>query len=452
MINATLFRHCGRAATGAIVSIALLAVAALFLKAIPATVVNAQQNAAVTVYAIRNAKIVTVSGQTIDRGTVVIRDGKIAEVGASVAIPKNAKIIEGQGLSVYPGLIDSGTTLGLTEIGSIQETQDITELGDFNPHMRAIVAVQMHSELIPVSRANGVTTVITHPGGRLVSGQAALINLDGFTWQDMAVKASAAMAMEYPRAPRGRFAAFVQGDASANLNQQRDRQLAALRQKLEDAQLYAKAKDARATDKSLPAAPRDFVLEALIPVIKGEMPVLMLANSEREIRGAVELADKYKLKLIIRGADEAWKVAPLLKEKNVPVIIGPVTDLPNNEDDAYDINYAHAAKLHQAGVRFAFQTNDAAYVRNLPYQAGTAAAFGLPKEEALKAVTLYPAQIFGVDKMVGSIETGKLANLIVTDGDPLEFKTNVKHMFIAGKPVDLSSRHSKLYDKFKDRP
>ncbi|MBL8170323.1 MAG: hypothetical protein JNJ50_19350, partial [Acidobacteria bacterium] len=300
MINATLFRHCGRAATGAIVSIALLAVAALFLKAIPATVVNAQQNAAVTVYAIRNAKIVTVSGQTIDRGTVVIRDGKIAEVGASVAIPKNAKIIEGQGLSVYPGLIDSGTTLGLTEIGSIQETQDITELGDFNPHMRAIVAVQMHSELIPVSRANGVTTVITHPGGRLVSGQAALINLDGFTWQDMAVKASAAMAMEYPRAPRGRFAAFVQGDASANLNQQRDRQLAALRQKLEDAQLYAKAKDARATDKSLPAAPRDFVLEALIPVIKGEMPVLMLANSEREIRGAVELADKYKLKLIIR--------------------------------------------------------------------------------------------------------------------------------------------------------
>jgi len=133
------------------------------------------------------------------------------------------------------------------------------------------------------------------------------------------------------------------------------------------------------------------------------------------------------------------------------VIIGPVTDLPNNEDDDYDINYSHAAKLHKASVTFAFQTADAAYVRNLPYQAGTSAAFGLPKDEALKAVTIYPAQIFGVDKLLGSIEVGKMANLIVTDGDPLEFKTSVKHMFINGKPVDLSSRHTKLYDKFKDR-
>ena len=414
------------------------------------SVVSAQQ--AANVFVIRNAKIVTVTGATIERGSVLIRDGKIAEVGARVTAPSNAKVIDATGLSVYPGLIDCGTSLGLTEIGSIQETRDTTELGDFNPHMRAIVAVQPHSELIPVSRANGATTAITRPGGRLVSGQAALINLDGWTWQEMAVKTPAAMAMEYPRAPRGRGGAFGQAAGAANIAQLRERQLNALRQKLEDAQAYAKAKEARAADKGLPPRPVDHVLEALIPVVKGELPVLMIANAEREIKGAIDIADKYKLKLIISGAVDAWKVASTLKEKNIPVIIGPVTDLPNNEDDDYDINYSHAAKLHKAGVKFAFQTDDAAYSRNLPYQAGTSAAFGLPKDEALKAVTIYPAQIFGVDKMLGSIEVGKMANLIVTDGDPLEFKTSVKHMFINGKPVDLSSRHTKLYDKFKDRP
>jgi imidazolonepropionase-like amidohydrolase len=414
------------------------------------SVVSAQQ--AASVYVIRNARIVTVTGAVIERGSVLIRDGKIAEVGARVAAPANAKVIDATGLSVYPGMIDSGTQIGLTEIGSIQETHDTTELGDFNSHMRAIVAVQPHSELIPVSRANGTTTAITRPSGRLVPGQAALINLDGWTWQEMTVKAPAAMMMEYPRAPRGRGAAFIQTEGAAAIAQLRDRQLAALRRKLEDAQAYAKAKDARAADKSLPPRPVDHVLEALIPVVKGELPVLMLANAEREIKGAIEIADKYKLKMIISGAREAWKVASTLKEKNIPVIIGPVTDLPNAEDDDYDVNYSHAAKLYKAGVKFAFQSDDAAYARNLPYQAGTSAAFGLPKDEALKAVTIYPAQIFGVDKLLGSVEVGKMANLIVTDGDPLEFKTSVKHMFINGKPVDLSSRHTKLYDKFNARP
>jgi imidazolonepropionase-like amidohydrolase len=413
------------------------------------SVVSAQQ--AANVFVIRNAKIVTVTGAVIERGSVLIRDGKIAEVGARVSSAGAAKVIDATGLSVYPGMIDSGTQLGLTEIGSIQETHDTTELGDFNPHMRAIVAVQPNSELIPVARANGITTAITHPSGRLVSGQAALINLDGWTWQEMTVKAPAAMWMEYPRAPRGRGAGFVQAEGAANVAQLRERQLTALRQKLEDAQAYAKAKEARAVDKSLPSRPMDFVLDALVPVVKGELPVLMLANTEREIKGAIEIADKYKIKLIISGGEDAWKVASTLKEKNIPVIIGPVTDLPNNEDDDYDVNYSHAAKLNKAGVKFAFQSADAAYVRNLPYQAGTSAAFGLPKDEALKAVTIYPAQIFGVDKMLGSIEVGKMANLIVTDGDPLEFKTNVKHMFINGKPVDLSTRHTRLYDKFKDR-
>lgn len=407
------------------------------------------------VYAIRNARIVTVTGATIPNGTVLIRDGKIAAVGANSAVPANAQVIEARGLSVYPGLIDAGTYLGLTEIGSIRETQDMTELGDFNPHMKAIVAVNPHSELIPVARANGITTVLTSPRGRLIAGQAALINLAGWTWQEMTLKAPAAMRMEYPSTGFGRgggFAPFGQTQSPEQLRQQRERQLEALRKKLEDAQAYARAEEAREKDKSLPARPTDLALEALIPVIKGELPVLMVANREREIRGAIELAEKFQLKLIISGADDAVKVASLLKEKNIPVIIGPVTELPRGEDEPYDSVFAQAAELYKAGVKFAFQTNDAAYVRNLPYQAGTAAAFGLPKEEALKAVTIYPAQIFGVDHLIGSIEVGKIANLIVTDGDPLEFRTNVKHMFINGQHVDLSSKHTKLYDKFSNRP
>jgi imidazolonepropionase-like amidohydrolase len=403
---------------------------------------------------IRDAKIVTVTGVTIPRGSVLIRNGKIVGFGDKVAIPGSAKVIDGRGLSVYPGLIDSGTYLGLSEVGSVQETRDTTELGDFNSNAKAIVAVNIHSELIPVARANGVTTVITSPRGRLVSGQAALINLDGWTWQEMAVRPAAAMVMEYPRlsAGGGRFGGFQQGQGADNQRQQAQRQIEALKKKLEEAQAYAQAKEARAKDPNIPIRATDLVLEAFIPVIKGEMPVLMSANSAAEIRGAIEIADKFKLRLIISGADEAEKVASLLKEKNVPVIIGPVTEVPNREDDGYDRNYSQAAELQKAGVRFAFQTNDAAYVRNLPFQAGTSAAFGLSKEEALKSVTIYPAQIFGVDKLIGSIEVGKVANLIVTDGDPLEFRTNVKHMFINGKPVDLSSRHTRLYDKFNSRP
>ena len=426
--------------------------AALALLGLLATRALAQNNE----YLIRDAKIVTVTGATIARGSVHIKDGKIVAVGERVTAPATAKVIDARGLSVYPGLIDSGTTLGLTEVSSVQETRDITELGDFSADAKAIVAVNPNSELIPVTRANGITTVLTSPRGRLVAGQAALINLDGWTWQEMAVKQVAAMAMEYPRL------SFGGGGGGGGFRQQQQQggdprqaallQVEALKKKLDEASAYARAKDARAKDASLPSRTTDLVLEAMIPVVKGELPVVMQANTEAEIKGAVELADKYKLKLIIGGADQALKVASLLKSKNIPIIIGPVTEVPNREDDAYDRNYAMAGELFKAGVRFAIQTNDAAYVRNLPYEAGTAAAFGLPREEALKAVTIYPAQMFGVDSMIGSIEAGKMANLIITDGDPLEFRTNVKQMFINGKPVDLTTRHTKLYEKFNARP
>ncbi|HEX4948302.1 MAG TPA: amidohydrolase family protein [Blastocatellia bacterium] len=420
--------------------------------------VLAQSKDTTAVYAIRNAKIVTVTGATIEKGTIVIRDGKIVEVGATARIPSEAKVIDATGLSVYPGLINSNTILGLSEVGAVDMTIDTTELGDFKPNMKALTAVNPHSEHIPVARMNGVTTVLTCPQGGIISGQCALINADGWTPQQMAVKGSAAMAVNYPMLGfgggrgGGGFAALFGGAPGDAQRQQRDRQVEALKKKIEDAQAYLKAKDAAAADKSLPARPIDLGLEAMIPVIKGEVPVRITANRANDIKAAVEFASQYKLKVIINGGDEAIKVASLLKEKNVPVILGEVIDLPGNEDAPYDEAYSRPAELHKAGVKFALSSSDIQHLRLLPYHAGTAAAFGLPKDEALKAVTIYPAQIFGVDKLIGSIEVGKMATLIVTDGDPLEYRTKIKHMFINGKQSELTNKHTRLNDKFKDRP
>ena len=416
----------------------------------------AQSKTPQATYAIRNARIVTVTNGVIEKGTVLVRNGKIEAVGATVAVPKDARIIDGAGLSVYPGLIDSNTILGLTEIGQgAPGTVDTTEIGDFNANMKAITAVNPHSELIPVARMNGVTTVLSCPRGGVVSGQCALFNLDGWTQHEMKLAAPAAMQINYPVAGfgggRGGFGGFF-GPPGEQPRQQRDRQIEALKKKLDDAQAYLKAKEAAATDKSLPARTADLGLEAMIPLLKGQIPAIVTANGEKEIKGAIELADKYKLRLIIAGGDDAIKVAKELKEKNIPVILDGILSLPGSEDAPYDEQFARAGELHKAGVKIAFSTGDASNVRLLPYHAGTAAAFGLPKEEALKGVTIYPAQIFGVDKQVGSIEAGKLANLVITDGDILEHRTRIKQMFIAGRPVDLSNKHTRLYEKFKDRP
>ncbi len=426
----------------------------VILLAIPAL---AQSKSEQGTYAIRNARIVTVTNGVIERGTIIVKNGRIEAVGANVAVPKDAKLIDATGLSVYPGLIDTNTSLGLTEIGQGSPgTVDTTELGDFNSNMKAITAVNPHSELIPVARMNGVTTVLTCPGGGLISGQCALMNLDGWTQHDMKLVSPAAMQMNYPAAGGGgRGGGFAQffGAPNDQARLQRERRLESLGKKLEDAQNYSKAKDAAAADKSIPARAIDLGLEALIPVIKGEVPVLMAANGEREIKGAIELAAKFKLKLVITGGDDAIKVAKELKEKNIPVVLGAVLALPGSEDAAYDESYARAGELHKAGVKIALTTSDAASdIRLLPYHAGTAAAFGLPKDEALKAVTINPAQIFGVDKILGSIEAGKLANLVITDGDILEFRTKIKQMFINGRPVDMSNKHQRLNEKFKDRP
>jgi imidazolonepropionase-like amidohydrolase len=408
------------------------------------------------VYAIRNAHIVTVSGPDIDNGTVLIRDGRIEAVGASVGVPSGAQVIDARGLWVYPGMIDASTSMGLVEVGQgAPGTVDTVEVGDLNPNAKAIVGINPHSAHIAVTRVDGITSVVSMPLGGLISGQAAIVNLVGTSPKEMAVVPYAALVINYPRAGGGGGGGFFAPQQPVNLTEslaQANRQLEQIRNMLRDADAYGRAQEAYAKDKTLPRADQDVRLEPLVPYVRGERPVIFRADRETDIRSAIRFAEEMKLKPIILGGDDAWKIATFLKEKNVPVILTGILDLPSREDDFYDALYENAAKLQQAGVRFCISSGDnGANVRNLPYYAGMAAAFGLPKSEALKAVTLYPAQIMNVADRLGSIETGKIANLVVTDGDLLETRTHVRHLFIDGRQVPLHSRHTDLNDAFKNR-
>jgi len=408
------------------------------------------------IFVIRNARIVTVSGADIENGSIVIRDGKIEAVGATVNAPSGARVIEGRGLSVYPGMIDAGTSMGLVEVPQgANGTVDTSEVGDLNPNAKAVIAVNPHSAHIAVTRVDGVTNTLSAPTGGLISGQAALINLLGTTPKEMAVVPHLALVINYPRigGGGGGFGGFQQ--APVNLTETlaaNERQLEQIRVMLRDAESYGRARDAYEKDRSLPRPNRNVVLEPLIPFVRGELPVIFRANRESEIRGAVAFAEEMKLKPIILGGNDAWKVAQLLKDKNVPVILTGVFELPGREDDAYDVLYEQPSKLQAAGVRFCISTGDAGpEVRNLPLYAGMASAYGLSKADAVKSVTLYPAQIMNVADRLGSIEPGKMANLVVTDGDLLEIRTHIRYLFIDGREVPLTSRHTELNDAFKNR-
>lgn len=405
------------------------------------------------IFAIRNATIYPVTSAPIPGGTIVFANGIITAVGASVSVPSGATVIDGTGLSVYPGLIDSGTSIGLTEIDSVPGTVDTAELGDMNPNARTAVAINPHTEVVPVTRVNGITNALVVPEGGIISGESALIQLAGWTPQEMVVKAPVAMHFRFPRLRGAGFGDQAQDEeAEKERKKSYTKEVDRLRDLLRDAQAYGKAAAARATDLKVSRFDRDLILEALVPVVEGRVPVILHANLARDIRAALKFADEFKLKVILSGAQDAGKVIPDLKSRNVPVLLGPILALPPREDDPYDILFTNAKTLHDAGIRFSIQTNDAHNSRNLPYNAAACAAFGLPKDEALKAITIYPAQIFGVADKLGSLEVGKTANVILTDGDPLEIRTNVKRVFIAGEDIVMDSRHTLLYDKFRNRP
>jgi imidazolonepropionase-like amidohydrolase len=416
---------------------------ALLLCAIGAVSLGAADNNVL----LRGGTIHPVSGLDVANGSVLVRDGKIVEVGTRVTAPKGVRVVDVKGLHVYPGLIDSATELGLSEVSSVRETVDSSEIGDFNPQVRAVIAVNPASEHIPVTRANGITTAIAAPGGGLIGGQAAMIHLDGWTWEDMAVRPSAGMMLTFPTiAGGGGRGGFFGGPPTpfAEARKNYERRLQQLHEFFEQARRYKQAKAA--------GGETDLKYEAMLPVLEGKLPLVIRASRERAIRDALKFIEREKVRAIIADGSEAYKLAAELKAKDVPVILGPTLRLPLEEDEPYDLPATIPSLLHKAGVKFAFGSFGNQFARNLPYQAANAVAYGLPYEEALKAVTLRAAEIWGVAAELGSIEKGKLADLIVTAGDPLETKTQVKYSFIGGRQVDLSSKHLRLYEKYRARP
>jgi len=411
-------------------------------------------------YAITHAKIFTLAGSAIEDGTVVFRDGKITAVGAGIEIPAGAQVTDAKGLQVYPGIFDSITQMGLREIGAVSATVDSTETGNYNPDVIAATAVSPSSEHIPVTRAAGITEVLAVPGSggfdsggsnSVIGGQASAIHLAGWVIDEMLIKKSAAMVIRWPEIETQTFdfATFSRKEKPyTEAKQEYDKQVNEITDWLERARHYAQA-----MEKGSPAKyDRDLKLEALAPVVRRELPVLVFADRAREIRNAVEFCDKQELRMILAGGAEAYKVKDLLRSKGVPVILRPMLTLPPDEDDPYDRLLSQPAELAAAGVKFAIASFDNSFARRLGQNAANAVAHGLPYDEALKAVTIYPAQIFGLGDQIGTIEQGKLANLIVTNGDPLELTTDVKYLFIRGQLTSLENRHLRLYVKYLKRP
>jgi imidazolonepropionase-like amidohydrolase len=397
----------------------------------------------------------TVSGETIPAGQVLITDGKISAVGKTVSA-NGAKPVDLNGLHLYPGMIALNTELGLVEIGAVRATRDFSEVGEFTPEVQSWLAVSPDSELLPVARANGVAYCEPAPQGGVVAGHSGLVALDGWTTEQRTVKQSIALHVYWPSAaldttPRERARNRERWKSLDDQDKARREEIKALDDFFQEARAYAKARDAAKDSSAFLKIPS---WEAMLPVIRGEVPITVHADDARQIRAAVNWAATNQFKIILAEARDAWQVAGLLASNNVPVIYNHVFTQPPRDSDAYDVQFAAPGVLRQAGVKVAMSLSSyrASLVKNLPYEAAQAAAFGLPADEALKTITLYPAQIAGVTDRLGSIEAGKDATLVVTDGDILDIRTNVKRMWIAGKEVSLDSRHTRLYEKYKSRP
>jgi len=414
---------------------------------------------AASVYAIKNAKIYTLAGPAIEKGVVVIRDGKIAAVGAGVTIPEEAQVIDGTGLEVYPGMFDPITQIGLNEVGAVGATVDTSELGDFNPELIAATAVNPASAHLPVTRASGITEVISAPGiggfdsqsTGIIAGQASAFHLAGWTMEEMQINRSVAMVLNWPSIQTSSFdfSTFsVKEKPYADAKKEYDKSVNQLADWLTRARHYSQAKEKGSPDLFV----RDLKLESLVPVVEGKLPVLVVADEARDIRNAIDFCTKQNLKMILASGAESWKVKDLLKEKKIPVILGPTERLPEQEDTAYDQPMTQPSELNAAGIPFAFSSFGTSFSRRLPQYAGTAVGYGLSHEEALKAVMLNAAQIFGLADQLGTIEPGKLANLMVTTGDPLEIQTEVRYLFIKGRLTSTDNRHRDLYEQYRKRP
>jgi imidazolonepropionase-like amidohydrolase len=389
--------------------------------------------------AITGGTVYPVAGPKIENATVLIQGGRIAAVGTNVAIPAGATHIDAKGKWITPGLIDGAGQTGLVEISAVPGTREASFRGDaIAAAFNVTEGINPASTLIPVTRIAGVTTVLTVPAGNLISGQAALIDLDGATVEQMVIKTNVGVVADLSENGKEGGGGSRAGVALR------------LRQVFRDALEYERrrADFTRAQMQALAAPAAD--LEALLPVLHGQVPLIAVANRASDISTALRLAREFKLRLILAGAQEGWEVAGAIAAAGVPVLVEPLDNIPSF--DALGVRYENAALLAKAGVKVILLETDTHNARNLRQQAGNAVSYGMTWEQALRAVTLAPAEAFGVADRYGSLEVGKVANVVVWTGDPFELSTGVAHVFIRGKEISLRSRQTELLERYRTLP
>ncbi|TAF54241.1 MAG: amidohydrolase [Sphingobacteriia bacterium] len=396
---------------------------------------------------LKNGTVHVGNGTVLENATIKIKDGKIEEVGVGLAIPADdVAVFDVKGKHVYPGLILPASSLGLQEISGIRSTTDLTEIGDVNPSVRSIVAYNADSKITNTLRSNGILLAHVAPVGSLVGGTSSVVQLDAWNWEDAAYKADMGMQLYMPSLlsrPGGRFGALfaqffsVQGDPTKEALDKID----AVKQFFREAKAYF------AQESKEP----NLKLEAARPLFEKKQKLYVHCSQVKQMLIAIDFAKEFGFEVVLIGASDAWQIADLLKQHNVAVIMSQMHDLPTLDDDDIDMPYKRAAILQKAGVLFCINDDDPQNRgRNLAFNAGTAAAYGLSKEEALGAITLNTAKVLGIDNTTGSIEKGKDANIIVSDGDILDMKSSVvQHAFIQGRKLVLDDKHKQLYERYK---
>jgi imidazolonepropionase-like amidohydrolase len=398
--------------------------------------------------ALQGATIHTVTNGVIENGTIVFDNGMITAVGADVEIPAGARVVDVSGKHIYPGLIDAYSTVGISEIGAVDMSNDVNEVGDFNPNVTAALAVNAESRHIGTSRSQGVLTTLTTPGGGLISGMSSAMALEGWTWEEMSLENAAALNINWPNPNprRRRFGGFGGFGNQGGDQPTYEERVQELKSYLAEARAY---RDAVAAGEDVRTDARYI---AMIPALNREIPVVVAANSAAQINDAITWAKEENLRLVLRGGDDAIHVADRLVAEDIPVILTSTMDAPRRAYEGYDGAYRRAADLYEAGVRFAISGGaESLGTDRLPYEVGVAVAVGLPEEEAIKAVTINAAELMGLDDRLGSLEPGKQATLLITTGTPIDMMSDIEQAYIQGRELDMNDIQKHFFQKYMEK-
>lgn len=400
---------------------------------------------------LKGATLHTVTKGTITNGTIVLDRGKITAIGGpEVPTPRGAKVVDVSGKHIYPGLVDAYSTVGITEIGAVDVSNDINELGDFNPNVRAEIAVNAESRHIGTTRSAGVLVAFSTPDGGVISGLSSAMSLEGWTWEEMSMKPAAALNVRWPDPNSTGRRRFGGGGPGGRGDGPPPRTYAEQVQQIKD--WFSEARAYRDAVKSGQSVRTDTRYAAMIPALDGAIPVVVAADGAAQINDAITWAKGERVKLVIRGGRDALFVADRLKAENVPVILTSTMAAPDRQYEGYDNAYATPARLHAAGVKFAISGGSGGlYSNRLPWDAGVAVAFGLPEEEALKAVTINAAEFMGIADRVGSLEVGKDGTLLITTGTPLDMTSDILQSYIQGREINMMDIHKWFFQKYLEK-